>query len=95
MLNFSMSEEQTIMKDTVAKLVKDIVRDNAHEMDEQGNIPQEHINTAWALGATVSMIPEAYGGYGMEYSPMMNAIILEELSYGDMGFAVAAMLPSL
>ena len=43
---------------------------------------------------TISVIPEVYGGYGMEYSPVMNSIILEELAAVDMAIAVAATLPS-
>ncbi len=95
MLSFNMSEEQTITRDTVARLVKDLIIDTAHEMDEAGNIPEEYIQAAWELGASIAAIPEAYGGYDMDYSPMMNAIILEELAYGDMAFAVAATLPSM
>lgn len=41
------------------------------------------------------MIPEEYGGFGMQDSPVETCLILEELAYGDMSFAVAATLPSL
>ncbi len=95
MLSFSMSEEQKIMKDTVAKLVKDIVIDRASEMDESGKIPMAQIQAVWELGATLSMVPEAYGGYGMDYSPVMNTIVLEELAFGDMALTIASSLPSM
>lgn len=92
---FSMSEEQSSMKDTVAKLVKSMVAGNpSHDMDEAKALPREIIDKVWELGATVSMIPEEYGGYGMEYSPIMNTIVLEELACGDMALAIAATLPS-
>lgn len=93
---FSMSEEQSSMKDTVAKLVKSMVTGNAaHDMDNKRAIPSEIIDKVWELGATVSTVPEEYGGYGMEYSPIMNAIFLEELAYGDMALAIASTLPSM
>lgn len=95
MFGFSMSKEQKMIKEEVAKLVKDIVIDNAHDMDEAGEIPKDAIQKAWSIGASVSKVPEAYGGYGMQDSPVETAIILEELSFGDMSFAVAACLPSL
>lgn len=95
MFGFSMSKEQKMIKEEVAKLVKDIVIDNAHDMDEAGEIPLDAIQKAWSIGASVSKVPEIYGGYGMKDSPVETAIILEELAYGDMAFAVAACVPSL
>lgn len=93
---FSMSEEQSSMKDTVAKLIKSMVTGNtAHDMDNKKAIPREVIDKVWELGATVSTVPEEYGGYGMEYSPIMNTIFLEELACGDMALAIAATLPSM
>lgn len=92
---FGMSEEQSSMKDTVAKLVKSMVAGNpAHDMDEAKQLPREIIDKVWELGATVSTVPEEYGGYGMEYSPIMNTILLEELAAGDMALAIASTLPS-
>ncbi|OHD66434.1 MAG: acyl-CoA dehydrogenase [Spirochaetes bacterium RBG_13_51_14] len=93
--SFGMSEEQRTIKETVARLVKDVVSDNAHDMDEKKAIPPEFIQKVWELGAAVSVIPEEFGGYGMEYSPIMNTIILEELAYGDMALAIAASLPAM
>ncbi len=92
--SFGMCEEQRTMKETIARLVKGVVTDNAHDMDEKKAIPAEFIQKVWELGATISPIPEEYGGYGMEYSPIMNTIILEELAAGDMALAIAATLPS-
>ena len=93
--SFGMSEEQRTMKETVARLMKDLVANNAHDMDEKKAIPADFIQKVWELGATISVIPEEFGGYGMEYSPIMNAIILEELAFGDMALAVAATAPSM
>ena len=92
---FGLSEEQSSMKDTIAKLTKSMVIGNpAHDMDEERKLHQEIIDKVWELGATVSMVPEEYGGYGMEYSPIMNTIVLEELAAGDMALAIAATLPA-
>jgi len=93
--SFGMSEEQRTMKETVARLMKGLVANNAHDMDEKKEIPSDYVQKVWELGATISVIPEEFGGYGMEYSPVMNAIILEELAYGDMALAIAATTPSM
>ncbi len=94
-LSFSMSEEQQMMKETAAKLVQRNIIENAREMDEKGAIPQEYISKFRELGTAVSAVSEEYGGYGLDYSPVMNSIILEELAAGDMAYAITATLPSL
>lgn len=95
MFGFLMSKEQKMITDSFAKLVKDIIINDAGDFDEKGEIPEKHIQKAWELGASVSMIPEEFGGFGMEDSPVTGALILEELAYGDMAFAVAVTQPSL
>ncbi|MCP4753605.1 MAG: acyl-CoA dehydrogenase [Proteobacteria bacterium] len=95
MIDFSMSNEQKMVRDEVASLVKDLVIPTAQDVDGEREIPGEAVQKAWELGATVSMVPEEYGGFGMEDSPILGSIILEELAYGDMAFAMAVTLPSL
>ncbi len=95
MFSLEMSKEQKMIKDEVAKLVKSIVTENADEMDKNREIPMDGIQKAWELGASVSMVSEEFGGFGMEDSPVTTAIVLEELAYGDLAFAVQATLPSL
>lgn len=95
MFSLELSKEQKMIKDEVSRLVKSIVIDEASDMDEQKTIPKEAVQKAWELGISVSMVSEEYGGFGLSDSPLTTAIILEELAYGDMGFAVAATLPSM
>ncbi|MEW5737248.1 MAG: acyl-CoA dehydrogenase family protein [Thermodesulfobacteriota bacterium] len=95
MFGFSPSKEQKMVRDSFAEIVRDIVAPEAHDMDEAGEIPMDKLNTAWELGACTASVPSEFGGDGMAYSPILNAIVLEELAYGDMSFAVAAMLPAL
>jgi len=94
-ISFDLSEEQVMMKETISQLVKNNILDNAHNMDENKDLPLEFLQKFWGLGIPASNIPEAYGGFGMDSSPSMNAIVLEELACGDMSFAIAATLPLL
>ena len=94
MFDLELSKEQKMIKEEVAKLVKDLVIEQSKEWDMSGEIPKDTIQKAWELGASVSAVPEEFGGFGMEDSPITTAIILEELAYGDMAFAVAATAPS-
>ncbi len=95
MFSLELSKEQKMIKDEVAKLVKDVVTENADEMDKKRDIPMDSIQKAWELGASVSMVSEEFGGFGMDDSPITTSIVLEELAYGDLAFAVQATLPSL
>ena len=95
MFGFSPSKEQKMVKDSFAEIVRDFVAQNAHDMDESGEIPAEHLQKTWELGACTASVPGEFGGDGMAYSPVMNALILEELAAGDMAFASAALLPSV
>jgi len=95
MLDFSVSKEQKMIQKEIAKIVKDLVVDNAHDMDEEGAIHPEIIQAVWEMGISVANVPEDFGGFGAESAPVDNTIILEELAAGDMAVAVAATLPSL
>ena len=95
MFSLEMSKEQKMIKEEVAKLVKNIVTDNVREMEDKNDIPGDIIQKAWELGASVSMVPEEFGGFGLDDSPVTTSIVLEELAFGDMGFAIAATLPSM
>jgi len=94
-ISFALSEEQQMMQDTIRQLVQANVIDAIHQWDENRQLDKQTVQKFWELGVIQSMIPEEYGGYGMESSPVLHTIILEELAYGDMAFAVYAMLPAL
>lgn len=95
MFSLEMSKEQKMIKSEVAKLVKNLVSDDATEMDSNGMIPADAVQKAWELGAAVSMVAEEYGGFGLDDSPITTAIVLEELAAGDMAFAIQTLLPLL
>lgn len=94
-MDFSLSRQQKMVKEEFARLVREIVIPQARENDRNGCLPGDALQKAWELGASVSMIPEEYGGYGSPASAVESAIILEELAYGEMAFAMASTAPSL
>lgn len=95
MISFGMSEEQEMVRDAMREFAADAIRPIARECDEQAAIPGDFLETAWSLGLTSTQIPEAYGGAGEERSLVTNAILLEELAFGDASLAMAALAPSL
>lgn len=71
------------------------MRPLARDCDEAEAIPDDFLDQAWQLGLTSTVIPEDLGGGGEAASPMMNALILEQLAYGDATLALAVLTPSL
>jgi len=95
MVSFQPSEEQALIRDTVAAFAREQVRPLAHEADEKGEIPSSIIQQGWDLGLVQSAIPEAYGGAGDTRSAVTGALIAEELAWGDLSIALHLLAPRL
>jgi len=59
--SFALSEEQRTMKETVARLMKDLVADRAHEMDEKKAIPDGCIQKIWSWAGYYLSFPKNSG----------------------------------
>jgi len=95
MVDFTPSEEQRIISESMAAFARDALRAKARDADETGTVPQEVVDTAWELGLIQNAIPEEYGGYGDERSAVTGALIAEELAYGDLSLALHVLAPRL
>ncbi len=95
MVSFQPSEEQQLIRDTVAAFAQEQVRPHAHEADESGQVPSEVIQQGWDLGLVLSAIPEAYGGAGDTRSAVTGALLAEELAWGDLSIALHLLAPRL
>ncbi len=94
MISFGMSEEQELIRDTLREFANEAMRSIARDCDETAQIPQDFLDSVWELGLTNTQIAEQYGGGGEERSPVTNAILLEELGFGDVALAIAATAPN-
>jgi acyl-CoA dehydrogenase len=95
MVSFQPSEDQQLIRDTVADFAREQVRPLAHEADESGTIPSAIVQQGWELGLVQSVIPEAYGGAGDIRSVITGALIAEELAWGDLSIALHLLAPRL
>ncbi|HSQ01026.1 MAG TPA: acyl-CoA dehydrogenase family protein [Candidatus Dormibacteraeota bacterium] len=95
MISFAMTDEQEAARTTMRGFAESALRPHARECDEASAIPDAFYAQAWELGLTATQLPESVGGYGAPRSPITNAIVLEELAYGDATLAIAAAAPSL
>lgn len=95
MIAFAPTEEQETARDAMRGFAEQVMRPMARECDEAAAVPDSFLTQAWELGLTSTQIPETYGGFGAERSPITNTVILEELAYGDAALTIAAVAPSL
>jgi alkylation response protein AidB-like acyl-CoA dehydrogenase len=93
-ISFKLEEEQEIARDALREYAAEAIRPIARECDEDSAIPEDFLAQSWELGLVSTQIPEAYGGGGEARSPITNAIVLEELAWGDASLALAAAAPA-
>ena len=94
MISFGLSEEQEMVRDAMRDFAEQAIRPIARDCDEASEIPADFLQGVWDLGLTSTQIPEIYGGGGEERACVTNAIVLEELAFGDATLATAAVAPS-
>ena len=95
MVDFQLTEEQQMIRDTVGAFARDEIRPAGRVADETGEIPADLIHKIWQLGLVRGAIPEVYGGDGGERSAVTGAVIAEELGYGDLAVALHSLAPRL
>jgi len=94
-MNFRPTEEQQLIRETVASFAREQIRPAARDADETGQIPGALVQHAWDLGLVQSTIPEAFGGAGDSPSALTGALVCEELGWGDLAVALHVLAPWL
>jgi alkylation response protein AidB-like acyl-CoA dehydrogenase len=77
-MDFGLSEEQRILRDSVKKLARNEFSPHAREIDEQKRFPRENIAKLSDLGLMGLCIPDAYEGQGL--GTFEFVLVLEELA---------------
>src|SRR2546427_269462 len=95
MVNFKPTDEQELIRETMAGFAREVLRPAAREADEKNAVPETVVQRGWELGLVQSPIPEALGGYGDARSAVTSALLLEELAYGDLALALHLLAPRL
>jgi len=86
-LDFSLSEEQQLLKTTVREFAEAEIGPHAREWDEKQEFPREVFTKLGALGLMGVVWPAQYGG--SEMSTLDYAIVMEELARVDAGVALS------
>lgn len=86
-MNFTFTEEQEMLRNTVRGFVDKEIMPYIGEWDRAGQSDPAIFKRLAELGLMGVCIPEEYGGSGMDYNSL--AIVCEELERGDTAFRTA------
>ena len=93
LFDLSLTEDQRMTRESLKRFAQDVLRTNSREADEAGATPAGYLAQAQELGLTLMPIPEDFGGAGAGRSPVSNVLAAEDLAWGDMSLALAALTP--
>jgi alkylation response protein AidB-like acyl-CoA dehydrogenase len=85
-LNFDLTEEQQLVRETVREFARERVAPVAAELDHEQRFPYELVAELAELGLMGMTIPEEYGGSGAD--TLAYAIVVEELTRIDSSVAI-------
>jgi alkylation response protein AidB-like acyl-CoA dehydrogenase len=80
-MNFDLSETHQMIRETARKFAEDELLPSVAERDEKEEFPYEAIKKLGELGFMGMMVPETYGGAGLD--TMSYVIAMEEISRVD------------
>ncbi|MFQ5455144.1 MAG: acyl-CoA dehydrogenase family protein [Nitrospirota bacterium] len=80
-MEFTLTEEQIMLQSNIRKLARELIIPDARERDEKCQFPFEIIKHLAKLGLMGIIIPDKYGGAGMDY--ISYVLIIEELARAD------------
>ena len=86
-MDFSLSEEQQLLKKTVREFAESELSPHSREWDERQEFPREIFTKLGEMGLMGVVWPPEYGGAGM--STLDYAVVMEELSRVDAGVALS------
>jgi butyryl-CoA dehydrogenase len=89
-MNFELTEQQKLLRQTIAAFACAEIAPGASQRDELGRFPHELVPKMADLGLFGVMVPEKYGGAGLD--ALSFAIMIEEIARVDA--AVALLLAS-
>jgi acyl-CoA dehydrogenase len=94
MIDFTPSEDQALVVETVRQFAEKELRPLARKCEESRTLPADVLARGHELGLVASALPAALGGGG-ERSAVTSALVAEELAWGDLALALALLSPAL
>ncbi|WP_097460226.1 acyl-CoA dehydrogenase family protein [Mangrovitalea sediminis] len=91
LFDLSLSDEQQMIVDSLQRLAQEAIRPAAAIADEAGKLTPDLEAAINELGLIHYAVPAAFGGTAEHQSPVTSVLIGEQLAWGDMGIALAAL----
>jgi alkylation response protein AidB-like acyl-CoA dehydrogenase len=88
--NFSISEDQQMIRAMVSDFAEKSIRPHVMEWDEVQHFPVEVFKELGALGLMGVLVPEEYGGSGLGYQEYVDVIVGISKVCGSIGLSLAA-----
>ena len=79
-MDFELTQEQKMLKETVARFVQERIVPLAAQLDEEERFPRETFTSLGELGLLGISIPQEYGGSGADF--LSCVLVMEELNKG-------------
>ncbi|NWG30568.1 MAG: acyl-CoA dehydrogenase family protein [Rhodocyclaceae bacterium] len=76
-----LDDDQTMIRDTLRAFARERLAPNAARWDREHSFPAEALQELAGLGAWGMVVPEAWGGAGLDYVSL--AVAIEEIAAGD------------
>jgi butyryl-CoA dehydrogenase len=76
-----LNEEQQLVRDTMRAFAQEQLAPHAARWDRESHFPRAELKALGELGALGMVVPDAWGGAGMDYVSL--AVALEEIAAGD------------
>ncbi|MGH2626021.1 MAG: acyl-CoA dehydrogenase family protein, partial [Anaerolineales bacterium] len=92
-MQFELSEEHRLIKDTARRIARDVIAPRAKELDETGEYPHDYFAAFKQAGLLGMAIPEGMGGTGNGILPLCLAI--EEVAKYECGAGLMLVLSGL
>lgn len=93
LFDLTLSEEQQLVRDMATRFAREVLRPNASQADAQGAPHTDYMTQLGELGLGQLVVPEKLGGAATSASVVTGALLAEDLAYGDLGLALAALAP--
>ena len=92
-MDFELSEEQKLLRDTLARFCEERIRPQASTIDEAGEFPRELFGELAELGVFGLRYPESLGGSNADF--VSYCLTIAEIARGSLSLAALAAMQSL
>jgi butyryl-CoA dehydrogenase len=86
-MDFSLNDHQRLTRDTVRQFMENEVRPSVRQRDREGRFPSEEIKKIAELGCCGMLVPEQWGGPGLD--AVSYVLMLEEVARVDTAMATS------